>query len=85
MGIHREDGGYSANVEGFFVLRGERIRLAKTNGVTFVLAQPCEFPPGTQGDLVVFVDGKKDSKLVELPSGVALGQTVVNYKVLAPF
>jgi hypothetical protein len=84
MGIHRENG-YSATVEGFFVLRGERIRLAKTNGSAFVLAEPRDLPAGTTGELLVIVDGQKDSKAVTLPEGATTGQTHVSYKVAAPF
>ena len=82
MGFHRDNGGYSASVEGYFVLNGERIRLAKTNDSTFVFAEPCEHAPGTTGDLVVIVDRKTDSKLVVLPKGLAGGQTVAEYSVL---
>jgi hypothetical protein len=85
MGIRRADGGYSANVEGFLVIRGERVRIAKTNCTAFSLAEPCELAPGTTATLLVIVDGKEDTKLVELPQGVSSGQTIVNYKVLAPF
>lgn len=59
--------------------------MAKTNGVTFVLAEPCELPPATEGELVIVVDGVSDSKRIVLPYGVALGQTSVRYDVVAPF
>ena len=84
MGVYHENG-YSADVEGYLVIRGTRIRLAKTNRGSIVLAEPCELPPGTVGDLLIIVDGKKSSRLVTLPCGVARGQTQVNYTVAAPF
>lgn len=84
MGTYHEYG-YSADVEGFFVIRGERVRLAKTNGRTFVLAEPCELPPGAEGDLLTIVDGESNSRRVVLPEGVCQGQTVVKYLVAAPF
>ncbi|HZZ27009.1 MAG TPA: hypothetical protein VFE46_03300 [Pirellulales bacterium] len=85
MGIYHKDG-YSAEVEGFFVVTKElRFRLAKSNGCTFVLAESCELPPGTEGDLLVIVDGKKDSRRVVLRKGVSIGQTTVEYEVVAPF
>jgi hypothetical protein len=84
MGIQRENG-YSASVEGFFVLNGNRLRLAKTNGRAFVLAEPSEFAPGTAGELLVIVDGQEDSRRVMLPDGAVSGQTLVNYTVVAPF
>ena len=85
MGIHRDNGAYSANVEGYLVIGRKRIRLAKTNGVTCALAEPCELAPGTIGDLVIIVDGKKDSKMVSLPNGVTKGQVTADYNVIAPF
>ena len=84
MGSHHEHG-YSADVEGFFVCRGTRIRLAKTNGCSFVLAETCELSPGTVGELLLIVDGRADSRLVTLPDGIAMGQTLVRYDVAAPF
>jgi hypothetical protein len=84
MGIQHEHG-YSAEVEGFLVIRGERVRLAKTNAHALVLAESCELPPGAVGELLIIVDGKSDSRLVTLPSGVCKGQTLVNYQVAAPF
>ena len=84
MGTQRENG-YSADVEGFFVVNGNRIRLAKTNGSTFCLAESCELPPGSEGDLLIIIDGKSHSRRVVVPDGVCLGQTQVSYKVSAPF
>jgi len=84
MGTHHESG-YSADVEGFFVYAGKRIRLAKTNGCAFVLAEPCELPPDSEGDLLVIVDGKSSSRRVVLPEGVQIGQTLVEYHMAVPF
>jgi hypothetical protein len=84
MGTQRKDG-YSADVEGFFVAEGNRVRLAKSNGCSFVLAEPRELPAGIEGDLLVIVDGKANSRHVVLPKGAGRGQTIVEYKVLAPF
>jgi hypothetical protein len=84
MGTQHESG-YSADVEGFLVFDGSRIRVAKTNGRTLVLAEPCELPADTVAQLVVIVDGKANSRLVTLPGGVFKGQTVVEYRVAAPF
>jgi hypothetical protein len=84
MGIQRENG-YSASVEAYLVVDDTRVRLAKTNGCTFTLAEPCELLPGTVGDLVVIIDDEEQSKAVLLPNGSALGQTIVDYIVTAPF
>ena len=77
--------GYSASVEGFLVANGSPFRLAKTNGVTFVLAEACELPLNTEADLVIIVDGDSDSKRIVLPDGVALGQMSVRYLEAVPF
>jgi hypothetical protein len=77
--------GYSADVEGFLVIEGKRIRLAKTNGQTLVLAEMCELPPGIEGELLVIVDGFSDSKRVVVKDGILPGQTIVEYEVTAPF
>ncbi len=85
MGIHRENG-YSATIEAFFAISStEHIRVAKTNGRTFVVAEPCELLPGTIGDLIVIVDGRQTSKRIVLPNGVRAGEVVVDYKIEAPF
>ena len=85
MGIRREDGGYSASVQGFLVVAGSRYQLAKTNGETLHLADPCELPPGTEAEMHIIVDGDDNSKRIVLPAGVALGQTRVPYEVAVPF
>jgi hypothetical protein len=85
MGIQRNNG-YSAHVEGFFVVSDTaRTRLAKTNEVEFTPAEPCEFAPGTIGELQVSVDGDVHSRLVVLPDGAAVGQATVRYEMAAPF
>ncbi len=84
MGVHHEDG-YSATVEGYFVVGNERFRLAKTNGSTFVLAEPCAVAPATQGELVITIDENEQRCSIEVPDGVVDGQIVVPYKVTVPF
>jgi len=84
MGIPRENG-YSATICAFFRFNGHNVRLAKTNGCTFVVAEPAQFAPGTQGELVVIVDGREHSRLVSLPNGIWPGDTKVPYEVIAPF
>jgi hypothetical protein len=84
MGVHHKDG-YSADVEGFLVVGDARFRLAKTNDRAFTLAEPCELPPGASGEILIIVDGDPSSQLVEMPSGICAGQSIVEYKVAAPF
>lgn len=84
MGRYHEDG-YSAHVEGFFVVAGTSIPLIKTNELAFVIAEPAEFPPHTRGEILVIIDGDRSSRTVILPDGIQPGQTSVNYQVEAPF
>jgi hypothetical protein len=84
MGVQRENG-YSASVEGFLVVSGTKYRLAKTNGVTLVLSEPCVLPPGSEVELVIIVDGNSDSKQIVLPDGVLPGQARIPYQVTVPF
>jgi len=84
MGIRHENG-YSATVEGFFVVNGDRIRVAKSSHLVFCVAVPLELPPGTEGDLLVTIDGESHSRRVRLPKGMHPGQLEVPYEVTAPF
>jgi hypothetical protein len=84
MGIHHKDG-YSATVEGYLVVNGTRYRVAKTNAQTFVLADPCELPPGASGELLVIVDGSASSDPIDIPAGICHGQRVVPYAITASF
>lgn len=68
MGVYRENG-YSASVEAFLIVNGNRIRLAKTNGTTITLAKPHELAPGTVGELMIIVDRDERSTTVMLPDG----------------
>jgi hypothetical protein len=62
-----------------------KIRVAKTNCVTRTIADSCELAPGTECDLVNYIDGRMESLLVRLDEGVTLGQRDVYYSVVAPF
>jgi hypothetical protein len=84
MGTSHADG-YSASVKGYLVVGENRFRLAKTNGATFVLAEPCDLPAGTTGELVISIDGHSSSRLVELPAGVRRTVENIPYRVTAPF
>jgi hypothetical protein len=84
MGIQRENG-YSASVEAFLAVGDLLIRVARTSRDFLTLSQPCEFPPGTEGELVVSVDGHREARGITLNEGVAQGQRVVPYRVTVPF
>ena len=72
MGTHHADGGYSATVECFFEVDGERLPVAKTNGRQFYLHDQSKvIPPGTKGTLVVLVDGQRSAREVLVTGSVA--------------
>ncbi|MCC6491992.1 MAG: hypothetical protein IT424_03115 [Pirellulales bacterium] len=77
MGIQRENG-YSASVEAFLSIGALSVRLAKVGRDTLAFAEPCEFPPGTEGDIVVSIDGHRRSRRVVLADGVAAGERVAS-------
>jgi hypothetical protein len=83
MGIERKDGGYSATVEGFLVVNGYRVRLAKTNARAVTFAESCQpLPPGTSGELLIIVDGNESRTQVTLPEGVVPGQALAAYEAV---
>ncbi len=84
MGRYHADG-YSASVEGFLVIGDRQIRVAKTNEAFITLAERCELPAGTEGELIVTVDGDSFSQTIRLPSGITVGQSTTAYTVAAPF
>lgn len=84
MGIQRENG-YSASVEAFLIVGEQHIRLAKTGPDKIVLVEPRELPPGTEGGLVIIVDGHRDSRAVVLDEGASREQREVRYSVAVPF
>jgi len=84
MGVQRENG-YSASVEAFLDVAGQHIRLAKTGPDEITFVEPCELPLGTEGELVIIVDGDRDSRSVVLNEGAALGSREVRYSVAVPF
>jgi hypothetical protein len=84
MGIQRENG-YSATVEAFLVVGEQHLSVAKTGRDAVVLAEPCELSPGTEGELVMIVDGHRESRPVVLDDGAVSGRREVRYSVAVLF
>ena len=84
MGIQRENG-YSATVEAFLIVGDQHIRLAKTGPEKVVLVEPCELAPGTEGQLVMIVDGYREARTVVLDEGADGERREVRYSVAVPF
>ena len=45
-----------------------------------ILTEPCELPPGTEGELVVTVDGKETERRVILYDGARTDSGVVGFQ-----
>lgn len=86
MGVTR-DGGYSATIESFVVIRGTRLRIAKTSADTLVLAEPCSVAaePESEVELLITVDGIVDSTRITLVDGLSPGQGTCRYGDAVPF
>jgi hypothetical protein len=84
MGIQRENG-YSASVAAYLIVGNQRVQVAKLNRDYLTLADTCELAPETEAQLNIIIDEKKSTRMILLNDGVAAGQRVVRYSVLAPF
>jgi hypothetical protein len=85
MGTPR-DRGYSASVEAYLIVEDRRLRVAKTNGVDLVLAEPADdIASGTDAELLIIIDGSQDSRQVTLTHGVLAGQQTIPYRDVVPF
>lgn len=71
--------GYSAQVDGFLIVGGERYRIAKSNHLFVHLAEPAAKDiPGGRAVLEITIDGNVDSQPVAIGYTIA-GHTVVEY------
>lgn len=84
MGTFHNDG-YSASIEAFLIIDGQKFKIAKTSRDTLTFAQPCELPPGSEGTLSITVDGCQSTRLVVLDDGVINGDQLARYSTAAPF
>jgi hypothetical protein len=79
MGNRWKDG-YSASVELYLLVGGERFRVAQVGPKSFVLKDDdALIPPGTEGYLVIIVDGRKKSYPILLHQGTTAGCEKVAY------
>ena len=79
MGKHWTDGGYSSDVELSLQVGERTLRIAQIGPNRFILRDECEFPPGTEGTIVIKVDGDERKIHAFLQNGVARGATEVQY------
>ncbi len=79
MGKHWKDGGYSAEVAIRLQIGDKALRIAQIGPNSFILRDHCEFPPGTEGTIVITVDGNEREVHAFLQNGVVHGQAEVQY------
>ena len=79
MGQHWGDGGYSAEVEVYLKVDDKKLRIARIGPSSFCLREPCEYPPGTEGTIVIKVDGREREVHAFLQNGIVNGLPEVQY------
>jgi hypothetical protein len=79
MGQHWKDGGYSSEVEIYLQIADKSLRIAQIGPNSFILRDHCEFPPGTEGTIVIKVDGRERKVHAFLQDGVMMGVEEVAY------
>jgi hypothetical protein len=63
--------GYSADVEIYLRIAGERVDVAQIGRGRLILRTPRELPPGTRATLVFRIDGHEEREEVVLCEGAA--------------
>jgi hypothetical protein len=79
MGQHWKDGGYSSDVSIQLRVADKALRIAQIGPKSFILRDTCEFPPGTEGTIVITVDGDERKIHAFLQNGVTNGTREVQY------
>jgi hypothetical protein len=78
MGTQWTDG-YSAEVELFLVVDGERLPLSHVRDKDITLRNGRNIPSNTAAQLVIIVDGRADVHEVVLPTGATESQDTLSY------
>jgi hypothetical protein len=84
MRIQRQNG-YSSSVTAYLTIGGQQLQIAKINGDYLTLAETCALAPQIEAQLNIIIDGRKSTQMILLNDGVAAGQRLVRYSMLAPF
>jgi len=79
MGKHWNDGGYSSEVELSLQIADKTMRIAQIGPKSFILRDACEYPPGTEGTIVIKVDDRERKVHAFLQNGVTSGVDEVEY------
>jgi hypothetical protein len=71
--------GYSADVEIYLVIDGERYDVAQICRGSLFLRSPREIPPSTSAKLVIKIDGVEESEQVLLAKGAVPDEMAVSF------
>ncbi len=71
--------GYSAQVDIYLIVDGERYDVAQVANGSLVMRDPRPIPPETVATLVLDIDGKNESKEIFLRDGVADSNGFIPY------
>lgn len=71
--------GYSADVELYLMVDGERYEIAQVGNHRLVMRDERSLPAGTEAILVINVDGVERRREINLCDGVPGGQQLVPY------
>jgi hypothetical protein len=71
--------GYSAQIELYLLLDGQRLEVEQVAGGFFVLRDSHAIPPGTKATLVIKIDGREEREEVFLKSGTTDNEQIVHF------
>jgi hypothetical protein len=78
MGTHWNDG-YSAQVDMYLVIDGDRVGVAQVGPGWFILEDDRAIPPETDAELVIAIDGRETKRRIFLHEGAIRQGTEVAY------
>ncbi|HUE70155.1 MAG TPA: hypothetical protein VMP01_04630 [Pirellulaceae bacterium] len=78
--IARQPRDHSATVDLRLRVNGRILDVGQVGHKFLILAEPCELPPGTEGELIVTVDGKETVQRVILHDGARSDSAMVGFR-----
>lgn len=79
MGHQWNDGGYSSEVDAYVLLGDKKLQIAQIGPKSFILRDHCDISPGTEGTIVISVDGRERKIHAILQNGAVNGFQEVQY------
>ena len=78
--IVRQPYDYSATVDLRLRINGRILDVGQVGHKFLILAESYEVPPGTEGELIVIVDGEESVHRVNLPEGIKSYSQLVSFR-----